>query len=252
MRPPVLLLALTLAGCAAREQPAADPRVTFPTTEGSAQGKLWAPASAGLHPALVILHGDHGLSERIEQHARRLRDAGYVVLAVDLYRGQTIGSMLDAHIMDRGLPAERVRADLKGAVDFLVSRLDVRKDAVGIIGWDMGGGYALDAAMADPRLRAVVTCYGRLTTDRVLLEKLNGPVLAVMAGKDDGNPPEAREAFQDVMNKAGKKLTLAVFAECDHGFMNPTPEAKPTAADERAAEEAWQRIVAFFDAELRQ
>jgi carboxymethylenebutenolidase len=252
MRPPALLLALALAGCAARVQPPAEQRVTFPTVEGTGQGKLWAPAAPGPHAAVVVLHGDHGLTERIERHAQRLRDAGYVVFAVDLYRGEKIGSLLDAHIMDRGLPEERARADLKGAVDHLVARPDVRKDAVGVIGWDMGGGYALDAALADPRLRAVATCYGRLTTDPALLAKLNGPVLAVMAGKDEGNPPEARDAFREAMRKAGKKLTLEVFQECDHGFMNPAGESKPAAADERAAEEAWKRIEAFFAAELRQ
>jgi carboxymethylenebutenolidase len=199
-------------------------------------------------PAVVVLHGDHGLTPRIDEHARRLRDAGYVVLAVDLYRGEKIDGLLDAHIMDRGLSQDRVKADLRGAVDLLSARKDVGR--VGVIGWDMGGGYALDAALADPRIKAVVTCYGRLTTDPALLKQMDAAVLALMAGKDEGNGPETREAFRDAMKTAGKRLTLEVFDGCDHGFMNPPPKVGLNAAEVKANERAWARITEFLAAEL--
>lgn len=256
MRQAGLVLAVVLAGCAPgakvkqAERQASVSEVAFPTAQGQGRGVLFAPATAGPHPAVVALHGDHGLTGRIREHARRLRDAGFVVLAADLYRGEKVDSLLEAHIMDRGLPEERVKADLRGAVDHLSSRQDVKKDAIGVIGWDMGGGYALDAALADPRLRACATCYGRLTTDAAALGRLKAPVLAIMAGKDEGNPPETLAAFRRAMAKAGKKLTLEVFQECDHGFMNPVEGAKPTPEDEKACEAAWKRIEAFFATEL--
>jgi carboxymethylenebutenolidase len=260
MRFLILGLALIAGGCAPYSRPpASDPppgpeprKVSFLTNQGAGQGWFWSDEGGEWWkcPGVVVIHGDHGLTPRIREHARTLHDLRYHVLAVDLYRGEKVDSLLDAHIMDRGLPEERVKADLKGAVDYLLSRPGVKKDAIGVIGWDMGGGYALDAALADPRIRACVTCYGRLTTDAAALGKMNASVLAIMAGKDEGNPPDTLAAFRKAMAKAGKKLTLEVFQECDHGFMNPVAGAKPTPADEKACEAAWKRIEAFLAAEL--
>lgn len=256
MRQVIAVSLVLLLGCAGNRAPEQEPVegevARFASHEGKGQGTLYTPRQAkGRLPAVIVLHGDHGLTDTIHAHARRISEMGYVVLALDLYRGEKIDSLLDAHIMDRGLPEERVKADLRGAVDFLLSRREVRGEAIGIIGWDMGGGYALDAAMADPRLRAVVTCYGRLTTDSALLARMQGSVLAIMAGKDEGNPPATREAFRAAMKEAGKKLVaIHVFEECNHGFMNPPGKAKPAPADEQAAAKAWQAINDYLSTEL--
>jgi carboxymethylenebutenolidase len=244
-----LLLTVVACGCFAPRFPPADPGEREIDGGDGLRGKMYLPKKSP-SPAVVVLHGDHGPTPRIDEHARRLRDAGYVVLAVDLYRGEKVDNLLDAHIMDRGLPEDRVKSDLRAAVDLLSSEKEVNKDAIGIIGWDMGGGYALDAARADPRLKAVVTCYGRLTTDPALLKSMDAAVLALMAGKDEGNGPETREAFRDAMKTAGKRLTLHVFDGCDHGFMNPPPKVELNTAEVKANEDAWQRITQFLTAEL--
>jgi carboxymethylenebutenolidase len=159
----------------------------------------------------------------------------------------------DADLADlfRGLPEDRAQADLKAAVDYLTGRGDVRADAVGIIGWDVGGGFALDAARHDPRLKAVVVCYGRLTTDPALLEPLHASVLGIFAGKDEGIPPETREQFRAAMEKAGKRLAgLHVYPDRRHGFMDPSSAARPDAADALATADAWKKIEAYLAAEL--
>src|SRR5262249_52790521 len=114
-----------------------------------------------------------------------------------------------------------------------------------------GGGKALDAAIADPRLRAVVTCYGRLTTDAALLRPMQASVLALMAGKDEGSSPQTHRAFRGAMAEAGKELAgLHVFEGSDHGFMNPSPQSKPAKDDGANAEEAWRLIEEYLAAEL--
>src|SRR5262249_57911795 len=128
----------------------------------------------------------------------------------------------EAHIRERGLPENRVLADLRAAVDQLTAAADVRKDRVGVLGWDMGGGYALDAALRDGRLAAVVVCYGRLTTDPAALAALKAPVLGIFAGKDEGITPETLRQFRAAMKKAGKRLAgVHVYPECGNGFLDP-------------------------------
>src|SRR5262245_49308550 len=116
---PVLLL---LAGCSAKPENVAAPEagtttqtVSYPAGKDTVQGVLFHPAGRGPFPAVVVVHGDFGLNEGVKEQAKRLADQGYVTLAVDLYRGEAVTGLMDAHIMDRGLPEERALADLKGA-----------------------------------------------------------------------------------------------------------------------------------------
>jgi carboxymethylenebutenolidase len=196
--------------------------ITYSSGEEKVKGYLCVTAGKKPAPALLLIHDDFGLTDWTREQARRFGELGYNVLAVDLYRGETAGNIEDAHILERGLPEDRVFRDLKAAVDYLAARKDVRPEALGVVGWDMGGGYALDAAIRDARLRAVVTCYGRLTTDAKLLAPLNASVLGVFAGKDKGITPETIEQFRVAMIKAGKSLAgLRVYGQCGHGFLNP-------------------------------
>src|SRR5262249_57543811 len=109
--------------------------------------------------------------------------------------GQVAKDDEEAHILERGLPEDRVQAELKAAVDLLACRAEVRKDALGILGWDMGGGHALDAAARDGRLRAVVVCYGRGPTQPKTLATLQRSVLAPFAGKDEGSSAKTIAQF---------------------------------------------------------
>jgi carboxymethylenebutenolidase len=211
----------------------------------------YRPAGEGPFPALVVLHGDFGLAPWVKQQARRLAEKGYVALAVDLYRGELPKDIEEAHILERALPEERVLRDLKAAVDHLASRPDVSKDRLGIIGWDMGGGYALAGAVHDRRLRAVITCYGRLITDAQALAKLNASVLGIFAGKDEGIPPETIARFRAAMKKAGKPLTTQIFPEAANGFMDPDSPNHDGPPAGNAISGAWRRIESYLGVELR-
>jgi carboxymethylenebutenolidase len=252
-----------LAGCGPVPQPPA-PAAPTPTTserhaavtatplehwlgKGGARGVVYRPpGDAHPRPALILVHTDFGLTDWEKQQARRLAREGYVTLAIDLYRGEAVGDLMDAHIMSRAMDDGQVLGDLKAAVDFLSSRPWVRPDAIGILGWDVGGGYALDAAVRDPRLRAAVVCYGRLTTDPKELAPLRGSVLGIFAGKDEGISARTVEQFRKAMKEAGKRVAgLHTYPAAGHGFMNPA--GKPASKD---ADDAWRRIEAYLAAEL--
>lgn len=241
---PAFLLLICAIGCT--RQPVATPAETgveYPSGKETVRGLLYRPPGAERLPALVVVHEDYGLNPWIKEQAQRLAEHGYVVLAVDLYRGEVVDDLLDAHIMGRGLPEDRVSRDLKAAVDYLARRPDVKTDAIGIIGWGAGGGQALDAAIADPRLQTAVVCYGRLTTDPARLATLHGSVLGIFAGKDEGISPQTIQQFRAAMKKAGKRLAgVQVYADAPHGFMHA---ASPSEAD------AWQRIETYLAAELK-
>jgi carboxymethylenebutenolidase len=243
-----------LAGCAEKapapvgnEEPSLL-RITIRVPgERVARGVMFRPPGQGRFPGLVLVHGDFGLTKWVEDEARRLAKQGYVVYAADLYRGEVVKDVMDAHIMDRGLPQERVLADLDAAVKHLIETGGARPDALGIVGFDMGGGYALDAALRDDRLHAVVVCYGRLTTDPALLKALNASVLGIFAGQDEGIPPETIERFRMAMDKAGKRVAgIHVYPACQAGFLET---GQGESAQARA--DAWRKIEEYLAAELK-
>jgi carboxymethylenebutenolidase len=205
----------------------------------------------GPYPAVVMLHGDFGLTEWTRKQADRLAEKGYLVLALDLYDGELPKSVEEAHILERGLEERRVLAGIKAAVDHLESLSTARKGPIGIIGWDCGGGYALDAAIADRRLKAAVMCYGRVTTDAKRLASLEGNVLALFGGKDEGIPPATIEQFKKAMARAGKPATIHVYSECGNSFMDPDSPYFEGKADHAAIADAWAKIEAHLDRALR-
>ncbi len=253
---------LGLAGCArlttkplpTGRPAAAAESVTYAAGAASGRGWLYQPTGPGPFPAVIVVHDDYGLTEWVKRQAEHLAERGYLALAVDLYHAQAVGDVMDAHIMSRGLPQDQVMAELKAAADYVTRHPDARGGDLGILGWGMGGGYALDAALQDDRLRAVVTCYGRLTTDPALLAPLQASVLGIFAGRDEGISPETIGQFRTAMRRAGKRLAgIHVYPECGHGFLNPQePYASGSAGADatRAAADAWGKIDAFLAAEL--
>jgi carboxymethylenebutenolidase len=250
----LLTLSLLLSALAAQAgAPAvAETVVTYKAGKDSVKAVLCRPDGKGAFPAVVVVHGDFGPTKWVKEQARRLAGKGYVVLAIDLYRGSLPKDVEEAHILERGLPENRVQADLKAAVDLLTARPDVRKEAIGILGWDMGGGHALDGAVRDGRLRAVVICYGRVPTEAKSLATLQGSVLALFAGKDEGISEATREQFRAAMKKAGKRLAgLHVYRDCDNGFMDPTSPYLTGRPDAAVIADAWARIEKYLAEELR-
>lgn len=224
-------------------------RPSYAVDDAILNAEVIRPARTGPFPAVILVHGDHGLTSKVRDAATRLADRGFLTLLVDLYRGEKVKGDLEAHILDRALPEERVMGDLKAGLDYLTTRKDVIPGAFGILGFDSGGGNALDFARTEPRLKAVVTCYGRLTTDPELLRPLQASVLGIFAEKDIGIDDATRKDFTRAMDKAGKKVAgLHVIPKTEHGFLAPTADQK--VADDKAIDDAWKLIIDYLRQEL--
>lgn len=221
--------------------------VSFPSGDTTVHGLLYLPQGAGPHPALIVIHEWWGLNDWIKQQASGYAKQGYVALAVDLYRGKVATDPETAHELMRGLPQDQGVRDLVSAVHFLEARKDVKRSAVGAVGWCMGGGFAAQLAIAAPSLKAVAINYGALPTDRSQLAKVRASILGNFGGKDQGIPPEAVHKFEIVMKSLGKPVDAKIYPEAGHAFENPINTAGYRPDD---ASDAINRINTFFASRL--
>lgn len=225
--------------------------VSFESADGRGSGYLSAAESTGeaqRRPGLIVIHEWWGLDEWTRENTDRFAAQGYVALAPDLYRGKNTTDPDEAHELMRGLPEDRAIADLKAAWAHLASRDDVDPERIGVIGWCMGGGYALSLAAEEPRLAAAVIAYGRLIGDRTRLSGVQAPVLGIFAASDRGIPVEDVRTFESRMKELDKEVTIRIYEGTGHAFMNPGNE-KGYAPD--ASRDAWQRIDTFLARHLR-
>ena len=222
--------------------------VSFPSNGETVQAVLYKPAGAGPFPAIVVVHEWWGLSDWVKQQAADLAEQGYVTLAVDLYRGQATSDPEVAHELMRALPQDRAVGYLTAGVAYLKTRKDVKAARIGAVGWCMGGGYALQLAIAEPALRAVAINYGALDTDATQLKKIHAQVLGNFGGQDHGITPADVQAFSGQMKALGHPVDVKEYLDTGHGFQNPINKTTYNPADTLDAD---QRMRAFFAQTLK-
>src|SRR5579864_6443707 len=223
--------------------------VSYKSGDETVQGVLYMPSGKGPFPALIVIHEWWGLNDWVKEQASKLSEQGYVALALDLYRGKVATTPDMAHEIMRGVPEDRAKRDLHAAVGFLKSQPNVKKDRIGAIGWCMGGGYALDVALQEPDLAALVINYGHLATDSEALKKINANILGIFGGQDRGIPPDDVHKFEQQLKQLGKKVEIKIYDDAGHAFENPNNKDGYRAAD---AADAWKRTVDFLAVTLKE
>lgn len=219
-------------------------KVSYPSGNETIEGLLYLPEGSGPHPAIVVIHEWWGLNSWVKEQAARYASDGYVALAIDLYRGQVANDMETAHELSRGLPQDRGVRDLVASVSYLKTRKEVAPGKVGAVGWCMGGGYALQLAIAEPSLAAVAINYGPLATDPASLEKIHAKVLGNFGGKDSGISPQSVETFEKTLRQLGKEVNIKIYPEAGHAFENPANEKGFRPTDTADARERMDRFFA--------
>ena len=109
--------------------------------------------NAGSYPTIVSVHPFGSCKEQTSSavYGKALAEAGYVVIAYDAsYQGESGGA--PRWVED---PTQRVE-DISHVIDYAVTLPYVDADRIGVIGVCGGGGYVLNAAMTEKRIKAVV------------------------------------------------------------------------------------------------
>jgi dienelactone hydrolase len=237
------------------------------------------PEDRGPFPAVVLMHGCHGVSASTHEWARWFRDSGYVAIVVDSWRPRGIP--------DGCVPAETEVPntarfdDAVGALRWLHARPYVDRARIGIIGWSNGGVFAMatvngpslerararGVVMPEPGFRASVAMYPGGCYSLVK-EQVVRPLLLLIGDADDWTSPRECTEMVEAMRARGADASLVLYPGAVHYFdvrgqartflAEVENRNKPGGCcgatvgyDAAAAEDARRRIAAFFGYHLQ-
>lgn len=221
--------------------------VTFASNGDEAYGYLALPRS-GSGPGLIVIQEWWGLTTHMAQMADQLAGEGYVALAPDLYGGATTHDEAEALQLLLELPVDRAARDLRGAVDYLLSQDGVSGETVGVIGFCMGGAFALQLAVQEgSKVAGAVAFYptGYMPDDYVGLQ---APVLIHVGDRDEINPPTLAEDLREKISTDTGREPEIVHYPAGHAFLNE--EDLLGTYDAEQATIAWDRTISFLRVHL--
>jgi carboxymethylenebutenolidase len=195
-----------------------------------------------------MIHEYWGLNDNIKNMARTLaKQEGYVVLAVDLFEGQSTKDPNQARQLMKSVidNTQRAISNLQAAVNYVSSLPFVNSSKIACIGWCFGGGQSLQLALHSEQhpLAATVLYYGTpLVTDKQELTKIKWPVLGIFGDHDLANPLPLINAFKAALYNDGITNQIIIYKGLGHAFANPSGA---NYAPQQTAD-AWQKTLKFL------
>lgn len=233
--------------------------IQVPTADGNMPAYRAQPAQGSNFPVILVVQEIFGVHEYIKDTCRRLARLGYQAIAPELYARQgdprqysDIPEILSRVVSK--VPDSQVMADLDATVAWAQANGgDTQR--LGITGFCWGGRITWLYAAHNPKVKAGVAWYGRLTspvsdmTPRHPLDvadKLNGPVLGLYGGQDAGIPNDTVEKMQAALaqsdNPASKASAIHLYPDAPHAFH---ADYRPSYRKE-TAEDGWKRMQDWF------
>jgi carboxymethylenebutenolidase len=228
-----------------------DRMVSYPSDGVTMTGYVVGPKAKGRYPAVIVVQEWWGLNEHVKDVARRLAREGYAAIAPDLYSrlghkvtkdSDEAGKLMQALEQADGLK------DLNATVTYLQTLDSVDPNRIGVIGFCMGGSYALMLPCTTREIKAAVVFYGQVPDPDAPLRNLAAPVLYIY-GEDDGWITKADvQRLRDALRKYNKPGEVVTYPGCPHAFFNDTRKEVYRPAE---AQDAWKRTLAFFQQHLQ-
>jgi carboxymethylenebutenolidase len=206
---------------------------------GDETARAYLEVSGGARAGVVVLHAWWGLNDDVVAYADRLADAGFAVIAPDMFRGQVATEPADAERLssegDAGIAGDVAWA----AIDYLADELG--PDAsIGVLGWSFGAAYAIWAPSVRDRARATVAYYGTYYDE--FIGEASAPLLGHFAEEDPFTSEDDIRGLEDAYRRADREITTYRYPGTEHWFAEPSRDAyRPEAADL-----AFERTVAFL------
>jgi len=215
------------------------------TTSRGATTAYVARPEKDVATGVLLIQEYWGINEHIRDLADRFSSEGYLCVAPDLYRGRIAADKDEAATLMQALPIEDGMETIRKAMDAVKENYRIEEFA--IIGFCMGGTFALRAACEIPELKAAAPFYGDIPQEDVL-KQLKVPTLFIAGERDAWINPQKVNGLKEVAKKYDLPVEVVSY-DADHAFFNDT---RPQVYDAEAAADAWRRVLNHFEKQLGQ
>jgi carboxymethylenebutenolidase len=191
---------------------------------------------------VLVIHEAGGLNDNIRDVANRFARAGYVALAVDLFADEN-RALCMLRVMGRALlrPLENVGLNtLRQAIGWHRRRPEIDPDGTGVIGFCMGGGFALALACVVNDVRAASIFYGRNPRPLTAVAEAC-PIVGSYPG-DDHFTRGGAVKLEAAVSRYDVPHDIKIYPDAKHSFFSD--RGRPYYA--KAAQDSWERTLAFF------
>jgi carboxymethylenebutenolidase len=213
-----------------------------------------ARPTGGASAGMLLIPMITGIGEQVREFAAAIAEAGVTTLAWDPWRGR--GTSEDTpmetlftwmgELDDDACLGEQTRL-----LDYLLDELGCTK--VGVIGWCLGGRFALILGGQDSRVPGVVAYHPTVpgkpapnhTVDVVEhAARISAPVMMLYPGADDLVPVESFHRLQTALNsRASGPSIVHVYPGAEHGFSARRRHGNPVNSEAFAI--SWPQVVDF-------
>ena len=236
-------------------------QITIQLADGEAPAYLARPSGEGRFPAVLFYMDALGLRQTLMDMADRLAKRGYVVLLPELYYRSGKYEPFDGAQVFGGSESERERCmsmvkalevdaimrDTEACLKWLAARPDVKAGAIGTVGYCMGGGFSVAAAVHFPTSIGAALSFhgGRFLTEPktpdLLAKKVRAAVYLGVAENDQQHDAAVSEKLEEALTHAGVPHKIEVYEGAAHGFAVPDLPVFDAEASEKHCEQmvAW-------------
>lgn len=221
---------------------------------------LSRPDGDGQRPAILMAYEFYGMLEvpgggpHMRDVAERFARAGFDAAVPDYYAARGKQPTMSGGTISGGPSDDETQTDLRDGVGWLRA-MESGNRTVGIVGWCGGGRHALLYAAQIGDVAAAVSFYGRLNnrpgaTGPAALDlaaSFRCPVFGAYGETDHAIPVASARQFDGALSAAGVAHEMHIYPGAGHAFMNDQRDSFVPAA----AQDAWSKLIAFFDRTLR-
>lgn len=208
---------------------------------------LTRPRGENKYPGLLLLHDRFGLSKTVRDMADSLAVRGYVVLAIDMFKGDRTSDVAQARRFEELVQEPEALASIGAGWRALLADSSVNRKRIGLLGIGYGGDMVMRTLASEPSLKAGVAWYPAVIPADTLLTRIAAPLLILHASPDGTVPSPQTEMMSQALVQQGVRAEMLLITG-DHGFAEP---ANGAAYSGTATAEAMRNTLSFLDRRLK-